>query len=258
MEAEAKHIEKEAYQLLTEEKFTEAFRLFRRAAETYRTEHNHKQAALMFASAASCWGLKTGERVVHQAALAYKDAAWEAEKASDFEYASLLYQYAATNFEKDLEFEHLSECSYRSKECQRAFLLLGLIQPRKIHRISGQKEEKGVVGVIKRFLLWVMLTFSFLLWGHGERPLRTFFYGLTLIAICALAFSQTTLLSNGAPLRPNFFQALYLSVITFTTVGYGDITPLGFAKAVAMFEALNGLFIIPILVTGLSRKYLRI
>jgi hypothetical protein len=46
--------------------------------------------------------------------------------------------------------------------------------------------------------------------------------------------------------------------VTFTTVGYGDIIAVGFNKAVAMLEAFCGIFIMPLFIIGLSRKYLRI
>ena len=62
---------------------------------------------------------------------------------------------------------------------------------------------------------------------------------------------------NGVAIKPHFFQAIYFSVVTFTTVGYGDITPLGLSKIVVMVEAFSGLFIVPIFITGLFPKYLR-
>ncbi len=46
---------------------------------------------------------------------------------------------------------------------------------------------------------------------------------------------------NGAPDPPSASDLLYFSVITITTVGYGDITPASeSARAVAVTEALVG------------------
>ena len=68
---------------------------------------------------------------------------------------------------------------------------------------------------------------------------------------------QGSLIKGALIFKPNFPQALYFSVITFTTVGYGDITPTGMTKAMAMIEVFCGIFIVPIFIVGLSRKYLR-
>ena len=133
-----------------------------------------------------------------------------------------------------------------------------LTNPKKIHHIAKSKEEKGIKGALKRLFLWIGLTFSYLVWGHGERPLRTFYTGIFVVFLSALFYSQGFLLKEGIVLKPHLLQAFYFSVITFTTVGYGDFTPLGLTKLVVMIEAFCGIFIIPLFVIGLSRKYLRV
>lgn len=41
-----------------------------------------------------------------------------------------------------------------------------------------------------------------------------------------------------------WYSAIYFSVITFSSLGYGDISPIGFGKAVASFEVLSGLILV--------------
>lgn len=53
-----------------------------------------------------------------------------------------------------------------------------------------------------------------------------------------------------------FGNMLYFATITFTTVGYGDITPLNWMKAIAGLEALLGIFFTSSFVVALSRKFL--
>lgn len=137
-------LEQKAYTSLSQERFYEAFTLYQKAANIYKSQKNHNQAALCFASAASCWSKKFGEKTFYNAALSYESAASEAEKSKDLEYASLLYKYAAINYERDREFINFSDCFYRSKECYRRFLTYRLTNPAKIHPIAKSKKEKGI------------------------------------------------------------------------------------------------------------------
>ncbi|MBU3198163.1 two pore domain potassium channel family protein [Clostridium estertheticum] len=59
-----------------------------------------------------------------------------------------------------------------------------------------------------------------------------------------------------ACLISKFGNTLYFTIITFTTVGYGDITPLNWMKAVASLESLLGIFFTSSFVVTLSRKFL--
>lgn len=258
MELDCRVLEKDAHLLLSEEKFEEAYRLFKKAADIYSQLGSHKESALCFASAASCWAIKSGEKNFYNSAISYEEAGRQAEKAGDLEYASMLYKYAAVSYERDLEFLNFSECFFRSKECYRRFLTLRLIKPGKVVHIAVSAEEKGLRGVCKRVFSWLTLTFSSLIWGHGERPGRTLFCGLILVFSSAYLYAFGHLVKKGMAFKPDFFDAFYFSVVTFTTVGFGDITPIGLSKLVAMFEALCGLFISSIFIIGLSRKYLRV
>ncbi|MDD5195510.1 MAG: ion channel [Candidatus Omnitrophica bacterium] len=260
MDSDPKILEGEAYSFLYQEKFDDAFRLFKKSAEIYKSQHNHKQAALCFASAASCWSIKSGEKTFFNSASAYQGAAREAEISRDFEYAALLYKYAAINYERDGELLDFSDCFYRSKECYRKFLYYLLINPKRINPIVKSSEKKGVTGFARHIFLWLAFTFSCFIWGYGERPSRTFFTGIFVVFVAAV-FYMSCFLVRGIGMEvfsPNFFEALYFSVVTFTTVGYGDITPMGVSRIVVMFEALSGMLIMPLFMVGLSRKYLRV
>lgn len=49
-----------------------------------------------------------------------------------------------------------------------------------------------------------------------------------------------------------FLDAMYFSVVTWTTLGYGDISPLGAARAFAAIEAFVGYMIMGLLVAALT------
>jgi hypothetical protein len=258
MEKELSALEQEAFSFLSQEKFDEAYKLFVKVAEMYRQRKNHKQAALCAASAASCWALRSGEKSFYNAAAAYEAAARDAEIVGDLEYASLLYRYAATSFERDMESLSFSECFYRSKECYRRFLMFSLFAPKKINRIASTQEQDGVKSFVKRLFMWCILTLSSLVWGHGERPVRTLFAGFLLVFVSALLYSQHYLLQDGKVFKPDFFEAFYFSLVALSTTGFGDIAAVGFSRVIVVAELSLGMFIMPLFLVGFSRKYLRI
>jgi hypothetical protein len=259
MNKDPKALEEQAFSLLSQGKFEEAYKAYSEAATSYRAEKNHTQAALCFASAASCWSIKSGEKTFFKAARAYESAATQAQASGDLEYASLLYKYAAINHERDREMLDFSECLYRSRECHRKFLTYRLFTPNKIHPIAKWEEEKGFFGFIKRIISWVAINLSYLAWGHGERPLRAFSFGVSVVTISAFLYMHGTLLNGSGDLfRPRFLDALYFSIVTFSTVGYGDIVPVGVSRLLGAAEALSGIFIMPLFIISLTRRYLRI
>jgi tetratricopeptide (TPR) repeat protein len=258
MENDPRKLEEKANKLLAEEKYSQAYPLFKKASQLYREKNNLKEATLCATLAASCWSIISGEKRFHNAALLYEQAAKDALKCGDFEYASLLYKQAAINYERDRELISLSDCLYNSREAYRRFLSYRLFKPSKIHTINKTKNKKGLGSSIKMFFVWLMLSFSCLIWGHGERPSRTLLSCLVIIIGSAVLYSLGYTIKEGIISRPNLSDALYFSVITFSTVGFGDVTAAGLTKIVVMIESVCGIFIMPLFIVGFSRKYLRI
>lgn len=81
--------------------------------------------------------------------------------------------------------------------------------------------------------------------------------GIAIILLSAFVYTQGHLVHNEMVIQPDFLESIYFSVITFTTVGYGDMVPLGLNRLFVILESFGGLFIIPVFITGLCRKYLR-
>ena len=143
MSEDPRTLEQKAYDFLAENDHDKAFKSFRGAGEAYKDKGEHRQAAICFASAASSWALKLGEKTFYHAARAYELAAKEAEKDKDLKYAALLYKHAAVYYEKDMEFLNFSECFFRSKECYRKFLAVSLIAPQKAYALTPSEGDKG-------------------------------------------------------------------------------------------------------------------
>jgi len=257
MSVEVKSIEQKAHRFLAEKKYDEATDLFHHVAKAYQKVRNHEAAALCFASAAGCWAEKCGDQPYHNAAADYERAAKEAVQAMDYRYASLLYKHSAVCHEKDRDYRGFSDSFFKSKEYYRKYLFLSLFDPKKIRQIKQPISISDLKEKMSRLRSLLTETFLSLLWGHGERPSRTILFGASFIFLCALIFSMGTLVNGGVSYRPNLIEAAYFSVMTFTTVGYGDIIPVGFNRWVAGMESYGGLFIVPIFIAGLLRKYCR-
>lgn len=104
--------------------------------------------------------------------------------------------------------------------------------------------------------------------GYGELPLRVVGISIVLILCCAVIYFFTGLNYGGELIiyttensaQQNielFFSCLYYSVVTFTTLGYGDFTPHGISRAFAAMEAFTGSFTIALFVVVFVKKMTR-
>ena len=104
--------------------------------------------------------------------------------------------------------------------------------------------------------------------GYGEDPLRVIFFSLALIFFSAIFYyifglrfaGEFQVFSLDQSLEQNvifFFECLYYSVVTFTTLGYGDFIPVGFSRVIAALEAFTGSFTIALFVVVFVKKMTR-
>jgi uncharacterized protein YjbI with pentapeptide repeats len=98
-----------------------------------------------------------------------------------------------------------------------------------------------------------------LLCGWGERPLRATISAISIIVIYAVLFFVLNAIKPtfSDTYIPSFFDHLYYSIITFTTVGYGDFLPKVNMtyKLLAGSEAFIGIFMMGLFVFSLGRRY---
>ena len=109
--------------------------------------------------------------------------------------------------------------------------------------------------------------------GYGSNPWQVVTTSVVLILLCAVLYPLTGGIQEAAAgevitysvenpetapvqyLLLVFFKSLYFSTVTFATLGYGDIQPVGtVARAIAGTEALLGQLLVALLVFVLTRN----
>ncbi len=110
-------------------------------------------------------------------------------------------------------------------------------------------------------LLYLPSLIMALLCGYGEKPYRVIVSSAALVFIYSIIYSVLDILkasSEHASVNGfNIWDYIYFSIVTFTTVGFGDLSP----KMVPLFqmlvssEAFVGAFMMGLFVFTLARKY---
>lgn len=176
--------------------------------------------------------------------------ALQAEKAGQPELARDYYEQAEEIY-RDLR---------KATEHEGLFALSGqyIQQELRMRRYQLPKYSKA------RLFSWLIDLFC----GYGEAPARVVLFSLLLILLSAIGYFFTGIQTGGAILQYHsglsFAEALrllltclYYSVVTFTTLGYGDITPVGISRLFAAVEAFTGSFTIALFVVVFVKKMTR-
>ena len=82
----------------------------------------------------------------------------------------------------------------------------------------------------------------------------------TGLSINGVDIKYVEVLSKGFPIEnliSDFINSLYFSIVTFTTVGYGDITPINISVFLSGVEMFLGLTMTGIWTATLARKITR-
>ena len=108
-------------------------------------------------------------------------------------------------------------------------------------------------------LRYLVSLFESALWGYGERPSRVFLFAVIVMGLfTGVYFVGQDHLRNfptSGAMLDRLFNSAYFSVVTFTTLGYGDILPASnVMKAICALEALTGAFTMGMVVAGFANR----
>ncbi|WP_297475473.1 pentapeptide repeat-containing protein [Thermococcus sp.] len=96
---------------------------------------------------------------------------------------------------------------------------------------------------------------------YGTNWVRLFLFSLLIIIGNAVPYALRSAYIEGFHQTSNylvrFANALYYSLVTFTTLGYGDMHPTGWLKALSALEALTGAVFMALIVAVIARKWMR-
>ncbi|RZK47857.1 MAG: two pore domain potassium channel family protein [Pedobacter sp.] len=110
----------------------------------------------------------------------------------------------------------------------------------------------------KRMKGWNYITksLSYYYWEYGRKPHRIIYLSLAVIVLFGLIYwlSSDLISANTNNKNFNLGDSLYFSTITFTTLGYGDFSPVGWLKMLSALEAFLGVINMGFLIAGYSNN----
>jgi len=198
--------------------------------------------------------------------------------------AGYTYLNLKANWQDIGYYDDASWASIREKECERKTAYALILSEKNRELDDKQRAKFNNLRPITRakflwtnFWKWIGYSIFNALCQYGENPLRLAYWAIVLIVLFSFLYPVTgvnatvydpghnpvthmevfkyTLDSNAGETFVNAGRFFYYSVITFTTVGYGDSHPVGWlSHVVAIIESFLGLFIMGLFIWCLGRR----
>jgi len=158
----------------------------------------------------------------------------DAQRTADYEKAEAVCRNIKQCYHRAGDYDKAGEFYYGEMECKRN-QKEGLSKPRK-------------------FFLHLLRHSC----GYGERPWFAVRSALEIVVSCALLYFFFAGIDNCSKSLLHLWHCFYFSIVTFTTLGFGDYEPLtGFSQLVAAVEAFSGIIITALFILTFGRKMMR-
>jgi len=132
-----------------------------------------------------------------------------------------------------------------------------------LHTIADHYHYKEMVAKrkitsVKNPLRWLNYLFGDILCKYGTSYLHVMLWSMLLIVICAITYTaHEGIIYQNTPIIPSFADSFYFSMVTFTTVGYGDYHPVGDMRFLAAFEGFLGAALMALFTVIVARNIIR-
>lgn len=155
------------------------------------------------------------------------------------------------------ELEGIFDKAYMKAKANNMYYEKTMLLSKYYWQLAKLKEKGKLWYRIKAIFSWLYHWYC----GYGERPLRALLISIFFIFTYSLIFYCCKLIDYAKSSETNsigWFQSLYFSIVTFTTLGFGDIIPThGIGQIVVAFEVILGYLLLGTLVAILIRKTTR-
>ncbi|GAB6135390.1 potassium channel family protein [Thermococcus prieurii] len=173
-------------------------------------------------------------------------------KISSNRFAVELFKLARQLFKREELLEDLDNaeyCFYRGMVARRKWRVeLARDEAKIVGGLRGRlKVLTAQIGSLAEYLFLDITT----KYGTSWKRLVSIWLPMVLLIFPALYY-----FTNSVPGIESYWKAVYFSVVTATTLGYGDYHPVGIGTLIASLEAILGTFMWALLITVLGRKYL--
>jgi len=166
-----------------------------------------------------------------------------------------------TNFGEELKSEKEGSHHFASIEYKQ---IKEMYKNSALHEISDHYHYKEMVAkrkITKRSnpMRWLNYIFGDLLTKYGTSFIRVFLASVVVVVFCAFLYTtfDSLLFHNTEVQEPNFLSSLYFSIVTFTTLGYGDYHAVGAMRFVAASEAFIGTALTALFTVIVARHIIR-
>ena len=128
--------------------------------------------------------------------------------------------------------------------------------PRVIRNVLSARiklfQPKYLVRLARYRFRWLTSLIEWLIWGYGERPSRIFAAAFVIIGLYACLYDKLSIQINPPT---DWIDSIYFSMVTFSTLGYGDFLPkTTLLKMLCGSEAIIGAFTMGLVVAGFSNR----